>query len=92
MAKDATSPTRMFSDRPDLPARSSAGTPHSGAMRGKNRNSATMTGAPHSASLAAVRSACINGGLPAVMWALTSAVSRPISPSTMAAAVSSDCE
>lgn len=82
----------MFSDRPLRPARSLLGTPHSGAMRGKNRNSATITGVPHSASRAAVRSACVSGGRPAVMWALTRAVSRPSRPSTMARASSRDCE
>jgi len=82
----------MFSDRPERPAISSDGTPHSGAMRGKNRNSDTITGAPQSASQPAVRRACVNGGFPAVIWALTRAVSRPISPSTMAMAVGRDCE
>ena len=70
----------------------SLGTPHSGAMRGKNMNNATMTGVPSSAMVDAVRSDCTRGGRPTGWCALTSAVSRPSRPSSMAAAVASDCE
>ena len=55
-------------------------------------NSAAMMGAPSSAMVNAVRNACARGGRPTGMWALTSAVSMPSSASSMAAAVSSDCE
>ena len=51
-----------------------------------------MIGAPSSAIQPAVRAACSSGGLPTGMCALTSAVSRPSSASSIAKAVSSDCE
>ena len=85
-------PTFMLPDRPLRPAMVSPGTPHSGAMRGKNMNRAAMMGAPSSAMVAAVRSDCMSGGRPTGMCALTRAVSRPSSATSMAKAVSSDCE
>jgi hypothetical protein len=78
--------------RPLRPASVSAGTPHSGAMRGNSRKSASMMGAPSSAMRAAVRIDCASGGRPTGRWALTRAVSRPSSATSMAAAVASDCE
>ena len=66
--------------------------PQSGAIRGNSTKSTTMTGAPSSAIHPAVRAACDSGGLPTGMWALTSAVSRPSSASSIANAVGSDCE
>ena len=82
----------MWSDRPLRPESGSPGSPHSGAMRGNSTNSATITGAPHSTMVAAVRSDCASGGRPTGRCALTSAVSRPISATSTAAAVVSDCE
>ncbi|MNG23517.1 hypothetical protein D3C84_1081300 [compost metagenome] len=66
--------------------------PHSGAMRGNRTNNASMIGAPSSAMRPAMRADCINGGRPTGMWALTSAVSRPSSATSMASAVGKDCE
>ncbi len=85
-------PTRIVFDSPLRPVMASFGVPHSGAMRGNSMNSTSMIGAPSSAIQPAVRAACISGGLPTGMWALTSAVSRPSSASSIAKAVSSDCE
>ena len=70
----------------------SLGVPHRGAMRGNSRNSTSMIGAPSSAIQPAVRAAWVSGGRPTGMWALTSAVSRPSSASSIAKAVGSDCE
>ncbi|MNS90291.1 hypothetical protein D3C72_1243410 [compost metagenome] len=91
-ASSAMVPTRIVFDRPLRPAMASLGVPHSGAKRGNSRNSASITGAPASAIQPAMRAACISGGRPTGMWALTSAVSRPSSASSMVKAVSSDCE
>jgi hypothetical protein len=91
-ASSAMVPTRMVFDRPVRPAMASPGVPHSGASRGNSMNSASMIGAPASAIQPAVRAACISGGRPTGMCALTSAVSRPSSASSMVSAVSSDCE
>ena len=55
-------------------------------------NSAATMGAPSSTMVPAVRADSRSGGLPTGLWAFTSAVSRPSSPTTMEAAVSSDCE
>jgi len=51
-----------------------------------------MIGAPSSAMVAATCADSRNGGLPTGMWLLTSAVNKPSSASSIAAAVSSDCE
>ena len=91
-ASVAMVPTSMLALRPLRPVMASLGTPHSGAMRGNSTNSTSMMGAPRRAMAPAVLAACASGGLPTGMWALTSAVSRPSSPSTMLTAVSSDCE
>ena len=85
-------PTRIVFDSPLRPAIASVGVPHSGAKRGNSRNSANMIGAPASAIQPAVRAACASGGRPTGMWALTSAVKRPSSASSIMAAVASDCE
>ena len=89
-ARLAMLPTCMLADSPLRPLIASAGMPHSGASRGNSTNSTAMTGAPSSAIQPAVRAAVSSGGLPTGMWALTSAVSRPSSATSMAAAVSSD--
>ncbi len=89
---DAMLPMDISPDRPLRPERASSGTPHSGAMRGNSRNSATMMGAPSSAMRAAVRMEAASSGRPTGMWALTSAVSSPSSATSRAAAVGSDCE
>ena len=85
-------PTRMVLDSPLRPVISSFGVPHSGAMRGNSMKSASMIGAPSSAIQPAVRAACARGGRPTGMCALTRAVSRPSSATSIATAVSSDCE
>ena len=91
-ARLAMLPTCMVAASPLRPLMASPGIPHKGASLGNSRNSAAITGAPSSTMKPAVRAACASGGLPTGMWALTSAVSSPISPSNMAAAVGSDCE
>ena len=91
-ARLATLPTCMLADRPVRPVRPSAGTPHKGAMRGNSINSTTMTGAPITAMLPAVRAAAHSGGLPTGMCAITSDVSSPHTASKMPAAVSRLCE
>ena len=50
----------------------SCGTPQSGPMRGKSRNSSAMIGAPSSAVRAARPLACLRLGWPTGMWASTS--------------------
>ncbi len=91
LAISAIAPMRIEPDSPVLPA-ASCGTPHSGPMRGNSRNSATISGAPSNAARAATLPAWRSDGLPTGMCASTSAVSRPHTDSSMAAAVSSDCE
>ena len=91
-ASAAIVPTSMLALKPLRPVMASVGTPHSGAMRGNSMNSTTMMGAPSSAICPAVFAASTKGGLPTGMCALTSAVSRPSSPTTMLKAVSRDCE
>ena len=91
-ASAAIAPTFMLPERPLRPVSWSPGRPHSGAMRGKNMNSATITGVPNRAMRAAARSASANGGRPTGMWALISAVSKPTSATSMAMAVGMDCE
>ncbi len=91
-ARLARLPTCMLDDSPLRPVMASPGMPHSGASRGNSTNSTAMMGAPSRAIQEAVRAARISGGRPTFMWALTSAVSSPSSPTSMAAAVSNDCE
>ena len=91
-ARLAIVPTCMLLDKPVRPAMASPGTPQSGAMRGNSTNRATMTGAPSSAIHAAVLAACSSGGLPTGIWLLTSAVSKPSRPTSIATAVSRLCE
>jgi hypothetical protein len=91
-ARLAILPTCMLAERPLRPVMASLGIPHSGAKRGNSRNSTAMTGAPSSTMTPAVRAAWASGGLPTGICALTSAVSSPMSPTSMAAAVASDCE
>ncbi len=91
-ASEATLPISMRPDSPLRPVGFSLGMPQSGAMRGNSRNSASMTGAPSSAMRPASRSGTDSGGRPTGMWALTRAVSRPSSATSIAAAVASDCE
>ena len=81
---------RSVPDKPVL-ASDSCGTAHSGAMRGKSMNSTSMIGAPNSAACAATRPARAIGGRPTGMWASTSAVSRPHTETTIAAATAIDC-
>jgi len=82
---------RIEFDRPVF-ATPSCGTPHSGPMRGNSTNSSTMIGAPSSAVRAASRLAWRRLGWPTGMWASTSAVSRPQTETSIAAATASDCE
>jgi hypothetical protein len=91
LAISAIAPMRIEPDSP-VRADASCGTPHSGPMRGNSRNSATITGAPSNAARAATLAAWRSGGLPTGMCASTSAVSRPHTDSSMAAAVATDCE
>ena len=91
-ARLAMVPTDMVGDSPLRPLMASLGMPHSGATLGKNRNSTTIIGVPSSAIVPAVLAAWDKAGLPTGMWALTRAVSRPNKASSMAPAVSSDCE
>ena len=84
-------PTCMVLLKPLRPAIASPGVPHSGAKRGKSKNSTTMMGAPSSAIQPAVLAATRRGGLPTGMCALTSTVSRPNKPINMLAAVTNDC-
>ncbi len=82
----------MVADRPLRPVSASLGMPHSGAKRGKNRNSASMMGAPASAMRSATAADSRRLGSPTGRCALTNAVSRPSRPTSMAAATGSDCE
>ena len=82
----------MLDDRPLRPVSASLGMPHSGAKRGKNTNSAIITGAPASAMRSATPADSRRLGWPTGRWALTSAVSSPSSATSMAAATGSDCE
>ncbi len=91
-ARLAMLPTVISAERPLRPVMASLGTPHSGARRGNSMNSTTMMGAPSNAMRAAVPAASRNGGLPTGMWVFTRAVSSPHTATSMAAAVSSDCE
>ena len=91
-AKLAIVPTRMSALNPDFPCKGPPGVPHKGASRGNSMNSTTMMGAPNSAIFPAIFAAAISGGLPTGMCALTKAVNKPISATSMAKAVSSDCE
>ncbi len=91
-ASCATLPTRICADKPLRPVAMSLGRPHSGAMRGNSRNSASITGAPARAMRAAVPKAWPSGGRPTGMWALTRAVSSPSRAASVAMAVGSDCE
>jgi len=70
----------------------SCGTPQSGPMRGKSRNSSAITGAPRRAVRAARPPACFRLGWPTGMWARTTAVSRPHTDTSIATATGSDCE
>ena len=85
-------PMLISPDRPLRPRASSAGMPHSGAMRGKSRKSASMIGAPSSAMRAAMRIDCASGGRPTGRCAFTRAVSRPSRAISIIAAVTSDCD
>ncbi len=91
-ASSATLPTLMVEDSPLLPVCASLGRPHSGGRRGNSTNSTIITGAPANAILHASQADSRRRGSPTGRCALTRAVSRPSSPISIAAAVSSDCE
>ncbi|MNT11429.1 hypothetical protein D3C72_1463080 [compost metagenome] len=90
-ASDAMLPTVISSESPVFPA-FGLGTPHSGDMRGKSTNRASVSGAPMAIIFSDRPAAYLSEGWPTGMCALTKAVSRPTRPIAMARAVSSDCE
>ena len=90
-ASAATVPMLITFDSP-VPENPSCGTPHSGPTRGNSTNSNTISGAPSAAVLPARPAAVRRLGVPAGMWASTSAVSRPQIDSSIIAATPRLCE
>ena len=91
LATSVTEPSRIVFDKPvvEMP---SCGTPQSGPMRGNSTNSSAITGAPNRAVRAASQLAWRRLGWPTGMWARTTAVRRPQTETSIAAATGSDCE